>query len=254
MRKLPSLFAIVLLAAATSGARAVSTNYGNFVGATVQYIDVTETTVTDPLPLFGAPVVAGDFIDFAPVSYNSSAVGPGGSDVTAGTVDAMVAALAGYYITDLHFSDQGDFTLAGAGGLGTFASVTGGVEVTVTEVDGVAITPVVITDALTYSPSNGDWNMQDDASGLILGGFWTGSLDMDVTQALVDAGVAVNWGATKLSLAYDNELTATSESGTSTLIAKKDVSIGATTAVPEPTAAIMAGLGGLALLAFRRRR
>ena len=253
MTKLRCLCAIALAVAATGGAHAASTNYGTFVAANVQYIDVTETTVTDPLPLFGGPVTAGDSLLFTPVSYNSAAVGPGGSDVTAGAIDAMVEALAGQYITDLSFSDGGDFNLAGVGGVGTSASVLGSVEVTVTEVDGVAIAPVVITDSLTYSPSNGDWNLQDDGPGLIVGGLWTGSLDMDVKQALIDAGVAVNWGATKLSLVYDNEINTTAESGTSALMAKKDVSIGATTAVPEPTAALMAGLGVLAFLGFKRR-
>lgn len=252
--KFTRLFLAAGLAAALVGsARAADTNHGDYAGPTVQYTDITESTVTDPLPLFGAPVGAGDSIVFNPVSYNSSAVGPGGSDNSAGTISAMIEALAFNYITDLSFSEAGDYSLVGAGSAATTAAVTGSVTVTVSEVDGAAIAPVVIVDALAFSPSNGDWNLQDDGPGIIVQGIWNGGLDLDVKQALIDAGVAVNWGASKLTLEYANDLSSTSESGTTSLIAKKDVVIGATTAVPEPGAFVLAACAGLAFIGFRRK-
>ena len=46
-------------------------NYGSFMGTDVTYVDVTESSATDPVPLFGAPSVSGNSIDFNPVGFDA---------------------------------------------------------------------------------------------------------------------------------------------------------------------------------------
>jgi hypothetical protein len=50
------VFALVL----GSRADAASINHGNFMGSTVTYVDVTEASATDAVPLYGMPSVFGD--------------------------------------------------------------------------------------------------------------------------------------------------------------------------------------------------
>src|SRR5215510_6970817 len=71
MTLVASALAICLISVVVP-AYAASINYGSFPGATVMYTDVTESSVTDPVPLFGAPVVSGDSIDFTPVNFAAS--------------------------------------------------------------------------------------------------------------------------------------------------------------------------------------
>lgn len=234
-----------------SAAGAVPINYGDFTGATVKYVDVTEDSGTDPTPLYGSPSVAGDALNFDPVSFNSSSTGAGGVDITDGTLTFMIEALSGSVIDMVNFSEAGDFTLVGLGGAGTFASVSAFFFVDIVEVDGVSITPIQIVTSMTFTPSDGDWDLLNDGPGPLVNGTWSGSVDVDVKQALLDAGVSFTNGATKVSVALDNTLTTLSEAGTSAFIAKKDFKGLSVTAMPEPTTAALLLFGVFA--ALRRR-
>src|SRR5688572_27893436 len=95
-------------------------NYGSFMGNTVTYVDVTEDTNSgDTQPLFGAPTVTGDSIDFNPVGFDANATGAGGNDITDAQLSFMVVAKdpfgSDFGITNINFSEAGDTTMAGLG-------------------------------------------------------------------------------------------------------------------------------------------
>ncbi|MEM9416391.1 MAG: PEP-CTERM sorting domain-containing protein [Planctomycetota bacterium] len=227
-------------------ANATSINYGDFSGSTVMYLDVTETANSpgDTAPLFGAPSIAGDQLDFDPAGFSAAST-DGVTDLTDGQLNFTLMATGGATLEVIEISESGDYTLFGSGtsatqvGYGlTLASVV------VTEVDGVAITPVALSGASVSSSAN----LADN--GPTIGSLWSLGLSYDVDAALAQAGVDFVNGATKLEIALDNTLIAVSEDGTAALVAKKDLSIDVE--IPEPGSLALLSLGGL-LLARRRR-
>ena len=254
MRSYTAGIAAVSVALFALGAHAVPINYGNFVGITVSYLQVTEDSGTDPTPLFGAPNLAGDTLDFNPVSFNSNSTGAGGVDITDGTLAFMVDAKQNKFIDELQFSEAGDFTLAGFGGIGTFASVTSDLFIDIVEVDGNSINAISIITAMTFAPSDGDWDVFNDGPGPLVQGSWTGSVDVDLTQVLIDEGIDFISGVTKVNVTLDNTLTTLSEDGTSSFIAKKDAKgLSVTAVIPEPSTGLLLGLG-MALISAGRRK
>lgn len=250
---------ITITTAAISGllvlaapASAVPINYGDFNGNTIKYTSVTEDSGTDPAPLFGTPTVSADTLDFNPTSFNSNSSGASGVDITDGTLAFGIVALDNNIIDEVQFDEAGDFTLAGLGGAGTYASVTANFIIEITHVDGVSINPVQILADMVFTPSNGNWDLLNDGPGPAVNGGWSGSLDVDITQALIDASVSYVNGATQVSVILDNTLTTLSESGTQAFIAKKDTGGVTITVVPEPASLALLGLG-TALIAVRRR-
>lgn len=243
----------VLVAALPVGAATIS--YGNVAGSTVVYQNVTESSGTDAPPLFGAPSIFGDTLDFNPIGFTASSSGGGAPDITDGQLNFTIKANSGYIIPFVNFSERGDFTLAGTGTALTYASVSATVFIDILEVDGVTITPLSLSASLVFSPVAG--------GGFTLPGFpgpgstlWTGSLMWDVNASLTAANIPFLYGATKIDFALDNTLVAASEAGSSAFIAKKDFKgLGITVFnpnVPEPSVLAITLCGGL--LVFRRFR
>jgi hypothetical protein len=246
--------AALAAAALSSPSEAAPINYGDFVGINVIYKAVTEDSGTDPTPLFGAPNLAGDTLDFNPPSFNSSSTGAGGVDITDGTLTFMIEAKPNQVIDELQFSEAGDFTLAGFGGTGTFASVTADLFIDIVEVDDISINAIQIITSMTFTPSDGDWDLLNDGPGPAVNGTWTGSVDVDLLQVLADEGIEFTDGVTKVNVTLDNTLVTVSENGTSSFIAKKDTKGFSVTAMPEPHAALLLGLAAALLGAGRRIR
>lgn len=243
---------LALLMLMTAGAQA-GINYGNFLGSNVQFLNVTEDSGTDPLPLFGPPIVVADTLDFNPTSFNSLSSGPFGVDITDGTLGFFVEALPGHFLDALVIKEAGDVTLAGFGGPGTVAAVFTSVFVNILEVDGVGVTPINLIGTLAFTPSAGDYDLLTDAGGgPFYNTIWTGVLTIDLTDALTNSGVPFDLGVTKIGVVLDNTLLTVSELGTSSFIAKKNVQI---SIVPEATSVLMVSLamGGLVLHRYGRR-
>jgi hypothetical protein len=249
MRSLSLLTAVAVSLSIVGLAQAAAINYGDYVANTVIYRQVTEDSATDPTPLFGAPTTSGDTLDFNPTSFVSSSSG-GALDSTIGTLDMTIEAKPVRYIDTLEFSERGDYTIFGNGGIGTEARVTATLFIDITEVDGVGIDPIEITADMVFTPSAGDYNLQDDGSGF--GVVWTGFVEVDLEQALIDASQPYVNGATEVKFIMNNILTTTSEAGSSAEIQKKDFKGLSITAIPEPASAMLLLFGGL-LLARRRR-
>lgn len=243
------LLAVVLLVAPAS-MQAASINYGSFVGTSVTYQNVTEFSTTDPVPLFGAPTLIGNTLDFNPTftSFSSGA----GSDQTDGQLNFLIKANTGSTIPSVMFSEAGDFTLTGVGTATTLASVSATFFIDIYAVDGVALAvPLFSTASMTFTPTAGvfDRVTYPGASAVI----WSGSFSFDVNAALTGAGISYINGATEISVALDNILTTQSELGTTARISKKDFKgLGITVPVPEPSILALSLCG--AGLIFARRR
>ncbi len=229
----------VLAASATA-----QINYGDFSGNTVDFVSVTEDTATDPPPLFGSPMVSGDTLDFDPISFVSNAQG-GAFDSTIGTLSLAIEAKPSFGIDALEIREAGDYTIFGAGGLDTSATISTPVFINITEVDDVNITPVSVNANMVYTPSGGDYNLADDGPGF--GVIWTGALDVNLNQLLSSEGIVFATGATRVEVILNNILATTSEAGSSALIQKKDFRI---SVVPEPASLALMLVAGL----FTRRR
>ena len=248
-----SALAVLVIAAP---ALAAPINYGNFGGATVDYLQVTEDANSpgDSPPLFGPPTVTGDSIDFDPVGFNAASAG-GGADLTDGQLKFTVMAKPGKAINNLKFAEAGDVTLLGAtfNDL-TFASVSTHMFVDITEVDGAPISVVSVNATMPFSPSGGTYGLLSDGGGNpIFTTTWTGSTSLDINSILTANGIPFRNGATKIDVNLDNTLAALSQLGTSALIAKKNASgIVITVNVPEPGACLLATLG-LAFAGLKRR-
>jgi hypothetical protein len=235
-----SLGAILLLLL-HSGTSVAQINYGSFTGVTVDYIDVTEQSTTgDPLPLFAAPVLSADSIDFNPAGFDAGGAGAGGLDNVGARLTFTIQAHAGEVIPIIVFGEAGETTMAGAGTDNTSTEVTANGTITISAVDGAAIVPVTQPIALTFTPSSGTYGLASDGGGLpIFHTNWSGSRSLNVSQILTNSGVSFTMGATNVSIDLVNTLTASSEADTNSLISKKDFGV---TVVPEP--------GSLALVAL----
>ena len=112
--------AAVMSCATTTFAAVFTQNYGNFMGTTVTFVDVTETNNenTPAAALFGPPIPSGNSIDFNPIGFDAAASGAGGNDLTDGQLTLMIEGkiINGVKqpINNVKISEIGDTTLVGA--------------------------------------------------------------------------------------------------------------------------------------------
>jgi hypothetical protein len=225
---------------------AASLNYGDKVGADIIYRQVSEDSVTDPVPLYGNPAISGNALLFTPVNFGAFASN-GSLDITDSTLSTSIEAKPNKRIKQIAFAEAGDYTLVGGGTAATSAIVRAPYFVRVVEVDGAPITPLLYTSSLTFTPSNGDYFLPTDAGA---GVTFVGSTLIDIDAIL--AGAGIQGEATKVLFSMNNQLIATSEQGTISFIKKKTADgVTITTVVPEP--ASLTAVGALTLLVRRRR-
>jgi hypothetical protein len=232
-------------------------NYGDFAGDDVTYIQVTEDSNSDPglLPLYGAPTISGNTLDFDPNGFGASASGAGGVDITDGNLTMDIHAQPGSIIDTLKFCEAGDFTLAGLGTDGTLVDITATFFVEIFEVDGLGVDPIKSTNTMTFSP-NADGTFAlgtDGGGGPLYQGIWDGCVEVDLLGLLDDNNYDYLFGATKASVNLDNTLVALSENGTSAFIAKKDFSGFSITTIPEPNSIFLMSISVIGIVTIKRR-
>jgi hypothetical protein len=239
------LSAIVLASSrvATSSAAPFFMNYGPHMGTSVTFVDVTESNNEEgalSVPLFGPPIVSGNSMDFNPIGFDATSLGGGGApDTTAGDLLFMIEAKPGNAIKNIKFSEFGDTTLAGVGTDSTFTAVTMAGSINIHEVDFIGINVISFPFSMSFSPSDGTFQLQTDGSGFKQ---WMGMVLVDVQQQLVSRPINFVLGATKVSVNLTNVLTAMSETATTAVIAKKDSDFTIEVNIPEPGTAILLAL------------
>ncbi|QDU58599.1 PEP-CTERM sorting domain-containing protein [Aeoliella mucimassa] len=260
------LMSCVSAAASTSYAAFV-VDYGDFgpdpAPAITMYKDVTESSFsTSTPPLYDAPELNGDELDFDPKTFGVKAqTSTGLSDSLDGQLNVEMMALstgdtvAGGY-TGITIDESGLYSLTGAGGAGTLVEAILYAEVHILEIDGA---PVADPGASTWELSGTDIFSLDMASATETAGEWNNSLFIDFATAL--STVTYEFGVTKAEIVIDNRLNAIAEASPVTIasIDKKDLTIVPVSVtnpeyqnVPEPTSVLL--LVGLAagLVGYRK--
>jgi hypothetical protein len=229
-------------------------NYGNFVGTTVIYANVSESSGTDPgASFFKAPSIFGDTLDFNP-TFTANAAN-GNVQIRDAQLNFDLLARPGFGVQGLLFSERGDFSLAGSGTANPSADISASFIIDILEVDNLVINPIPLTLTMLFSPNaSGTFTLVGGGGPPVASGTWSGALSIDFAAALTAANISYSLGATRVSVALDNTLSAISEPNSQAFIAKKDAKGLSITVVPEPSTFALLGLGTAALLAIRRRR
>jgi len=202
---------------------------GPFVGSDITYTDVTEASafpLDDPEPLFGAPTVSGNTLDFNPSAgaFASSAPPP---DVTDGALRFVVSSNSELDLASLLFTERGDFAFTGVTPGGEFVSAQ--LQVTVLDEN----EDVLVDDDVSF------FELFDAPTNEI--GPWALSLNIDIPD-----------GHDTVIVELDNVLTASSTTGNTASIRKKDFDV-TFNVIPEPATAGIFGLAAFGLLTRRRR-
>jgi len=240
--------ATVAVLAIGPGAHAALINYGDFPvpSAGIVFQQVTESSGTDPVPLYGPPTPFVVGLDFDPTVFtSSSSVGSG--DITDGQLNFSVQGQPGpggvVGITSLNLSESGDYNLLGAGTPATTVFAGAIIHVTVTQVNGLPVVPF----NLPASNASVGFNLVANP------GFaqpWGLSIGMPIT-------LPVGQVATRISVSIDNSLASLSESTSIASIAKRDFRISVNppgSNFPEPGSIVLMTLGSMIGLVYRRAR
>jgi hypothetical protein len=243
------LAAICVASLAPVAARAAVIAYsssGN-IPPGLTFSSVSESSGTDAVPLYGPPTYFTTGIDFNPTSFVSSATA-GAADFTDGQLNFTVADTPGgslVSINTISIFEAGDFSLAGTGTAGGTQALAGAIiRVTVTEINGIAVAPIVL------SPSNASVGFNVVANPGLVQPWSLG------TSINVDAQLAAGQDATRVEVSINNQLATLSQATSAALIAKKEfiVNLGTlVTPVPEPATLSVVAFGAAWLLARRRR-
>ena len=230
-------------------------NYGDFSDippGSVMYLDVTETANSpgDKEPLYGPPNISVNTLGFDPTGYRASAAGGVGADLTDGQLN-FAAKGENAAITRFAVSAAGDYSLSGFGTAGTSVSYRSSIaQLNILEVDGVPVSSPVVLPGLDVTESF------ELSGGGTNGAPWGSTITYDVNAALAHAGVAFQFGATKLDFTINNVLNATSEPSSIAQIEANGFALVATTVpVPEPAGMVIVGLGfcGLAMMRTKKQ-
>jgi len=180
---------LALLSWGVSTAAFATVNHGDFLGVSVDFMQVSETTLTaDVEPLWHAPTLGADQLSFFPPAFLSQC-STGNSDSTASELTTEIVAHTGTSIDTIMLAENGDVTLFKIpfpANASTNASAALSGTVTVTEVYGSPVTPTVIPFTGTFTPASSFALPIDTGTKL-----WTGSITINVAAAVTGASKAV---------------------------------------------------------------
>ncbi len=250
----PLLFMALLLAASAAVA---DTMPWNETGTTVSFLDINESSATDPLPLFGEPTVSGNQLLFAPASFASYSQNLS-SDQTNSHLQMTIAIQPGQAtgITNLLFTEEGDYTLVGAPTTLANASVATPVTLMINDDSSLVMSAYMTFSSMpvgssTFTSHSGSFSLAGDGGVGIL---WEGQLDADIGAFLEKENYSSP--ATQITVSLDDALCTWSTAGASADVEKKLFDIVATTSpVPEPgtIALLVAAVAALGMHVWRRR-
>jgi hypothetical protein len=222
---------------------AATISYGN-VGpvAGVTFLDVTESSGTDPVPLFGPPTAYTLGLDFDPMNFVSTANG-GAMDVTDGQLNFGILTGAGGNIPFINVLEAGDFSLTGTGTSATQVLAGVIIRATVLQVNGANVAPFDLT------PANASLSRNLTANPGIVQP-WQLSANLNVAAQTV-AKFGANARATRVEVVINNQLQAHSQTSSLAFIAKKEFRVDLQ--IPEPATLLLMLGGCLGLVAAAGR-
>ena len=253
-----ALFALMAMSLAPTTAIAGIFHWGDIAGANVMFMDVTEnndeaSTLFAPMPGVGGPIVMGDTLHLDPQGFASQASN-NSADLIDSTLSTVIMAGPGGGINSLSINELGDYSLGGLIGGQASAEVGAAFFWTILEIDNAAVSMVTQATNLilgTGSGANGGIYDRpgDDGTAVI----WNGIANIDLNGYLASQQIAGS--VTKVRLTFDNTLQTAADDVSNAFIKKKsiDISVDTDTIVPEPTTALLLGLG-LAIVPCCRRR
>jgi PEP-CTERM motif len=245
----------VIALLAPSAVRAASISYGNspVIPPGVTFINVTESSGTDAVPLYGPPSYFTTGVDFDPTGFVATANG-GAADLTDGQLNFTLAGTVTpsqiVAIDQINLFESGDYTLVGTGTAATQVIGGASINVKVTEIDGIDV-PDIVLPQVNASVS---FNLVANPGVLQP---WSVGAFIDINTALTSLFVDFEYGATEVEVVINDTLIAISQPASIAFIAKKDFSLdvdGILVVVPEPTSAGLLALSVLGIVLQRRRR
>jgi MYXO-CTERM domain-containing protein len=242
------LAVIALLACAVSNAptHGASVSYPDLgpIPPGFTFTGITESSVTDGVPLYGAPTAFPIGLSFTPTGFGAGSSG-GGIDLTDGQLNyTIVAGPAAGGISVISFAEGGLFSLSGTGTSNTEVLAGASLIVTILELNGVAVAPI----NLAPSVSSLAYNLTANPG---LNQTWNVSVSTNVAAQLAILGYAPSQRATKATVSIDNALVAISETLSAAAITKADFDVHV---APEPASGAIAAMALLAVGGFGRRR
>lgn len=202
------------------------------------YDNIVEISITDPLPMFGAPSAGlGNVMTFGLPAFIATA-SDNASDLAAGALEFTFDADPGLFINTLSIFESGAYDVAGGGG----GSVLVSGALTVRYFDDLTQQFVTLAEPIHVVVSPGGvpgGAFPVDSPGA---GTWLGAALID----LGDLGIQT----THVIVAMDNTLAASALAGGAATISKDELTIN-TTMIPEPASLALIAAGVL-MIAGRR--
>ena len=236
-----------VLFAAPGPLQAAIINYGGSpdIPPGITFSDVMESSGTDPVPLYGPPSYFTTGMDFNPATFVSSATG-GAQDFTDGQLNFTVGDTPGgplIAINTINVFEAGDYSLTGIGTAATQALAGAIIRVTVTEIDGAPVAPIVL------APTNASVGFN-----LVVNPGIVQPWSLGVTVN-VDSQLPANQNATRVEVSINDQLATLSQPTSAAFIAKKEFIVNVGTIIPEPATLGLLGLVlGTACLSRLRRQ
>ncbi len=194
------------------------------------YDNVVETSITDPLPMFGAPSAGVDNVMTFPMPSFIATASNNASDLSAGALEFTFDADPGKLISTVSIFESGGYGITG--GAGGSVSVAGAL--TVRYFDDLTQQFVTLADPIHIVVSPGGLPggaFPVDGTGT---GTWLGAALID----LADLGIQTS----SVIVAMDNTLAASALAGGTATISKDELTVN-TTIIPEPASLVLMGLG-----------
>jgi hypothetical protein len=232
---------------------AATISYGSFgpVAPGVHFNNVTESSGTDAVPLYGTPTPFSVGLDFDPLSFVAFG-SAGGVDLTQGQLNFGIKSASDTIgISAINLFEAGDYALNGIGTSATQVFAGAIVRITVTEIDGDNVAPI------SLAPVDGSvgFNLLAN-SGLVEP--WSLGLFLNIASQLSSLGISFKTGATEIEVSIDNQLLALSEASSIAFITESDFKFGVEpSVVPEPSPLAMVVSCGVMVAVvnwWRRRR